>query len=111
MHPAGGRLIERRQSVVLAQKSDHPRLLLVLLRHLDGLDHARHRIDRVLGEADDALRAGAQADAAATATQRVVLRRALGILVERAEGTLLGTSLALRTALQEEIGDRAVARP
>ena len=90
-------------------KAEDPRLLVELLGHLHRLDHAGHGVDRVLGEVDDPLGAGAHADAAAAAAQRVELRRALLVLVERAEGTLLGAALALGAALQEEVGHRDVA--
>src|SRR4030042_66461 len=44
------------------------------------------------------------------APHRVVLRRILDVLVDRAERALLGAALALRAALEGEVGDGDVAR-
>ena len=102
LHAVQARHVQRRVGVVLAHEHEHARLLLVLLGHLDGLDHRGDDVHRVVLERDDALGAGAHADAAPAAAVRVRLGRALLVLVERAERALLRAALALRAALQEE---------
>src|SRR3990172_4632890 len=96
---AGRRGIESRPRLVLAHEREDARLLLVLLRDLDRLDHAGDRVHRDVGEGDDALRASAEADAAPAAAERVVLRRTLGVLVDRAEGALLRSPPSLPAPL------------
>ena len=99
-HHAGH--LDRRQGVVLAHEGQHPRLLLEFIGDVNRLDHLRNHVDAVVLERDDALRAGSEADPAAAAAQRIQQRRALLILVERAERTFLGAPLALRAFLQIE---------
>ncbi len=91
------------QGVVLAHEGDNTRLLLELFGDLDALDHVVAHGDGIVLEVDDPFRAGAHAGAAAAATGDVRLGRALHVLVQGAEGAVLGAALALGTALEEEV--------
>ena len=102
--------VQRRVGVVLADQAEDPSAYVLVVRNVDRLDHRGDHVDRVVLEGDDALRAGAHADAAAAAAGGVGLRRALLVLVERAEGALLGAALALGAAVQEELREASRRR-
>ena len=63
--------IDCRIGIVLTDKDGDTELILVIVRHLDALDHGTDHVHVIIGKTDNALRTGTHAGTATTATGRV----------------------------------------
>ena len=89
--------------VVFTGKDNNAKFILIIIRHLNSLNHGADHINIIIGEADNSFRTGAHTGTASTAAGRIRQRRPLLIIIKSAERTFLSTPLTLCTALEKEI--------